>query len=226
MVKAVLFDLDGTLLDRDSSVKIFIDDQYERLNKWLGHIPKEKYMTRFIELDCRGNVWKDKVYQQLVEELEIVEIDGEYLLQDYLSEFKNCCVPFPNLHSMLEQLRETNLVLGVITNGYGKFQMENIEALGIEKYFATILVSEWEGITKPNPLIFERALKSIKIAPNESIFIGDHPENDVKASEHVGMKSIWKKDYQWDNFETSFMIDDLAELPTIINKINRAGILL
>ena len=34
----------------------------------------------------------------------------------------------------------------MIPNGYGQFQMDNIKALGIEKYFETILVSEWEGI--------------------------------------------------------------------------------
>ena len=74
MINAVLFDLDGTLLNRDESVKKFIDKQYERLNESVGHIPKEKYMTRFIELDSRGYVWKDKVYQQLVDELEITEV--------------------------------------------------------------------------------------------------------------------------------------------------------
>lgn len=83
MIKAVIFDLDGTLLNRDESVRKFIDNQYERLNKWVGHIPKEKYITRFIELDNRGYVWKDKVYQQLVGELDITEIPWEGLLQDY-----------------------------------------------------------------------------------------------------------------------------------------------
>ncbi|WP_392407139.1 hypothetical protein ACF3DV_16170 [Chlorogloeopsis fritschii PCC 9212] len=71
MVKAVFFDLDGTLLDRDASVKQFIAAQYDRLTVHLSHIPKIDYITRFIELDCRGHVWKDKVYQMLVAEFEI-----------------------------------------------------------------------------------------------------------------------------------------------------------
>lgn len=56
MIKAAIFDLDGTLLNRDESVKIFIDKQYDRLHKLLGNIPKEKYVKRFIELDNRGYV--------------------------------------------------------------------------------------------------------------------------------------------------------------------------
>ncbi|MEA1854602.1 HAD family hydrolase [Cytobacillus sp. OWB-43] len=221
MIKAVIFDLDGTLLNRDESVKKFIDNQYERLNKWVGHLSKEKYTTRFIELDSHGYVWKDKVYQQLVDEFEITGFNWEGLLQDYISEFKNSCVPFPNLLSMLEDLRKSNLILGIITNGYGQFQMDNIKALGIEKYFKTILVSEWEGIKKPEPQIFKRALEQLNVSANESIFVGDHPENDVKAAQNVGMKGIWKKDSQWENVKADIIVDDFADLPLIIKNLNK-----
>ncbi|MBL3646017.1 HAD family hydrolase [Bacillus sp. RHFB] len=224
MINAVIFDLDGTLLNRDASLQKFIDGQYERLNKWIGHIPKEKYTSRFIELDCRGYVWKDKVYQQLAGEFDITGITWEDLLQDYISQFKNSCVPFPNLVSMLEKLRSNNLVLGMITNGKGQFQIDNIRALGIKKYFETILVSEWEGIKKPDPQIFERALEQLNVSPNESIFVGDHPKNDVNAAQNVGMKGIWKRDFQWNNVEADFIVDDLAELPLIIEKLTQSNI--
>ncbi|MEH7532490.1 HAD hydrolase-like protein, partial [Priestia megaterium] len=62
MIKAVVFDLDGTLLDRDSSLKLFIEDQYKRYSDQVGHIPQKEYISRFIELDNKGYVWKDKVY--------------------------------------------------------------------------------------------------------------------------------------------------------------------
>ena len=150
MIKAAIFDLDGTLLDRDASVVRFINNQYDRLHKFVGHIPREKFVARFIELDNHGYVWKDKVYQQLVDEFEITGITWEDLLQDYIYEFKNNCVPFPNLIEMLEELKRRNVKLGMITNGIGQFQMDNIKALGIEKYFDAILVSEWEGIKKPD----------------------------------------------------------------------------
>lgn len=158
MTKAVLFDLDGTLLNRDASVKAFIDNQYDRLKNWVGHVPKEQYMTRFIELDKRGYVWKDKVYQQLTQEFSISTITWEALLQDYIREFQFHCIPFDQLLQMLEDLKSKNMLLGMITNGYGQFQMDNIKALGIENYFDVILVSEWEGIKKPDPEIFKRAL--------------------------------------------------------------------
>ena len=220
MIKAAIFDLDGTLLNRDESVKMFIDRQYDRLIEQIGHIPKEIYMKRFIELDNRGYVWKDKVYQQIVDEFDVTSITWEELLQDYISEFNNNCIPFPNLNKMLEELKNSNILLGMITNGYGQFQMDNIIALGIEKYFDIILVSEWEGIKKPDPRIFNKALEKLNISANEGVFMGDHPENDVLAAKNVGLKGIWKRDFQWNNVNADYIVDDLGELPMIIVKLN------
>ncbi|KHF39277.1 HAD family hydrolase [Halalkalibacter okhensis] len=221
MIRAVIFDLDGTLLDRDASVKVFIEKQYKRLNKWVNHVSIEKYKTRFIELDNRGYVWKDKVYQQLVDEFDITGLTWEELLQDYVSQFHDSCIPFPNLNSTLEKLKDDNLVLGMITNGKGPFQLANIKALGIEKYFETILISEREGMKKPEPLIFQKALNNLNVLPSESIFIGDHPENDVQASKNVGMKSVWKRDDQWDNVKADFVVEDLKELPLIVENLRK-----
>jgi putative hydrolase of the HAD superfamily len=216
VIKAVIFDLDGTLLDREESVKNFIKSQYNR--KLVGKVSKEEYISRFIELDNRGYTWKDKVYQQLVKEFGM-EHQWEELLQDYLVEFKHHCVPFPNLISMLEELKSRNLSLGIITNGRGQFQMDNIESLKITKYFDTIVVSEWEGIKKPDPQIFLRALERLDVSPGESFFVGDHPENDVKAAQNAGMKAIWKRDAGWNDVEADDIIHDLAEIPLILKNL-------
>ncbi len=221
MIKGVLFDLDGTLLNRDESVKRFVDSQYDRLQPYFRDIQKEDYITRFIELDAKGYVWKDKVYQQLIFELNIRGISWEELLQDYLTHFQNHCVPFPNLHSMLDTLKQSKLKLGMITNGKGKFQLDNVYALSIEHYFDCILVSELEGLSKPDPEIFHRALEKLQIEPYEAIFIGDHPKNDVKAAENVGMTAFWKQDDHWDTGGTEFIIHDLAEIPNLITQVKK-----
>ena len=59
---------------------------------------------------------------------------------------------------------------------------------------------------KPNLQIFKKALNQLNVKPNHSVLVGDHPENDVKASQNVGMKSIWKKDLQWDNVNADFIV--------------------
>lgn len=223
MLKAVLFDLDGTLLNRDASVEKFIENQYERLKKSFDHIPKQQYISRFIELDCRGYVWKDRVYQQMVDEFSIHKISWQTLLNDYVREFHHYCIPFPNLISMLEDLKRKSIRLGMITNGKGQFQMNNVRALGIEKFFDIILVSEWEGIKKPDSAIFNRALQQLTVSAHESMYVGDHPENDIKGAKSAGMIGVWKKDRQWNHVAADFVIDDLNELPMIVHTLNEGS---
>lgn len=220
MIKAVIFDLDGTLLNRDSSVRSFIDQQYERLKPNLLHILKENYVHRFIELDNHGYVWKDKVYQQLIKEYSIM-LSPEEMLEDYLQEFKNHCVPFEHLNSMLHNLKKQGLKLGMITNGYGQFQLDNIRALGIENDFDVILISEWEGIKKPNAEIFNRALSKLEVSANESLYVGDHPINDVEAAKKVGMRAIWKRNDARQNVEADYIIDHLIEIQDFLKVLQR-----
>lgn len=75
------------------------------------------------------------------------------------------------------------------------------------------------GKKKPNPEIFQRALEKLNVSPEQSIFVGDHPKNDVKDSQNIGMKSIWKKDIQWEDVEADFTVNDLKELPLIIGNL-------
>ncbi|WP_176343906.1 HAD-IA family hydrolase [Priestia aryabhattai] len=219
MIKAVIFDLDGTLLDRDSSLKHFIQDQYERYSKELAHIPKQKYISRFIELDQKGYVWKDKVYQQLLNEYDLSNLTWEEMLDDYLHYFPAHCVPFLHMEDVLKELKKKGLLLGMITNGFTDFQWMNIKALGIDHYFDTILVSEQEGIKKPHKDIFLRALKALDVSAEESVYIGDHPENDVLGARGAGMHAVWKKDAFFDgSFTDSYIIEDLKELLNVMNE--------
>lgn len=219
MIKAVLFDLDGTLLNRDASLRSFAEDQYERFAEFFQPIPKQQYMERFITLDNRGYTWKDKVYEQLIQEFELHSISAENLLQDYISNFKLHCMAFPNLHEMLGQLKAQGYQMGIITNGKGQFQMDNIIALGIEQVMDTILVSEWEGISKPNPLIFERACAKLGVAATECVFIGDHPENDVLAAKDMGMVGVWKVDTHWERPNADYLVNDLLEIPDLLRRL-------
>ncbi|ACO26531.1 HAD family hydrolase [Bacillus cereus] len=212
MIQAVLFDLDGTLLDRRQSLEQFIYDQYNRFASYLINIEKSEYCSRFLALDNNGYTWKDKVYATLLSEYNITTLTSEQLLHDYITNFQHHCIPFQNMHELLQRLTQQNMKIGIITNGFTDFQMNNLRALNIHTYTNMILVSEAEGIKKPHPEIFERALKKLDVKAEECLYVGDHPENDVLGSEQVGILGVWKRDSFRGDFEHSRVVDDLLEV--------------
>jgi len=220
MIRSVIFDLDGTLFDRDSSVRKLIARQYEAFTLALQHIPKAAYIDRFMELDARGYVRKDEVYRKLVEAHLIQGVTAGELFEDFYACYHHCCVPFPGLAEMLRLLKERGIKLAIITNGGHAFQMNTIKALGIEAFFSAILTSEKEGIRKPDPQIFQRAMERLGVGPAETVFVGDHPEVDIMGARQAGLKAVWKRDLFWEApAQADGVIGHLSELIGILEGI-------
>ncbi|MFJ7667350.1 HAD family hydrolase [Lysinibacillus sp. NPDC097195] len=219
MIEAVLFDLDGTLLDREKSLIAFVSHQYDRLAPKLSNISKELYISRFIDLDKNGYVWKDIVYDQLIQEFHLTDCTVKELLDDYVINFKHYCIPFRYLHQMLNELTQLNIKIGMITNGFGQFQLDNIQALGIEHKFDVILISEWEGLKKPNPEIFNRALAKLQVSATNSMFVGDHAINDIEAAQNMGMKAVWKRNDASPTQKADYIIHELDEIPMLVQQL-------
>lgn len=211
MIRGLLFDLDGTLLDRERSLRAFLHDQYARMPA-MHTLPRHVFTERFVALDQHGYVWKDVVYRRLIEETGW-KLSAEQLLEDYISGFGRHCIGFPNLIPMLDKLRSLNLRLGIVSNGFTNVQRANIEGLGIADYWDEILISEAEGLRKPDPALFGRALERLGLRPGEAAFVGDHPANDVEASVGAGMVGLWKRNDVYDPPACRHVaIDDLMQV--------------
>jgi putative hydrolase of the HAD superfamily len=223
MIRGVLFDLDGTLFDRVKSVAAFVESQHSRLHHLLSGISAREYAGRFVELDARGYVAKDLVYRQLATELSLGEEAAAELFADFVAQYHQHAVPFPELESTLAALRTSGLRLAIITNGGELHQRRTIAALRIAGYFDAVLISESEGIRKPEPAIYRRALSSLELDPSSAVYVGDHPEVDVRGAKAAGLFAIWKRDLYWgDCPEADGVIDDLAELHGLILTLGSA----
>jgi putative hydrolase of the HAD superfamily len=222
MIKAVLFDLDRTLLDRDTSFRNFVVSQYEKFASELGSIPQEKYIERVVALDNRGLLWKDKVYQAIAQELELKILTWETLFADFEQRITDYYLPFPQMREMLDELEAKEYKLGLITNGKGEFQKRTLRTLGIENYFQTVLISEIEGTRKPEPEIFHRALARLDCQPKESVFVGDSIEADVCGAKNAGLWTIWKSEVGIPPpNEADAILEQLSELPALIKALKK-----
>jgi len=216
LIKAILFDLDDTLLDRTTSLGEFVKVHYQRFK--LDHVAYETYHRRFMELDQRGYAAKPQVFQALIDDFA-VPASVEALLADFQQGAWNSCTVLPGAAAVLIELRVRGYKLGVITNGADWSQMRKLRVTGLLPLLDLIVISENEQIKKPDPLMFTRAAERLGVRPEQCAFVGDHARNDIYGAGAVGMKTVWYPgEQQWPAEQAiapNYTIHSLGELLAI-----------
>ena len=193
MIKAVLFDLDGTLFDRDLCVETLVNAQYEAFSRRLTTIGSEEFVNRVVVLDEHGHRNKSDVYATLAREYELPAPMAAELAADFWKRYHSFCQPYFDVRDTLKELRRRGKKIGVITNGTRTVQQGTIDALGIRELLDVILVSEIEGVRKPDRAIFERAAAQLGVQASECCFVGDHPEVDIAGAKAANWWPVWKR---------------------------------
>jgi len=219
MIHAVLFDLDGTLHDRETCVRNCIQDQFVRFADQLAPVTTADFLALFSALDQRGYVPKPLVYQRMSTELGFSSALSEALTGDYALAYPRFCAGFPNMTETLTLLRDRGLKLAIVTNAGAAFQTAVIQALRIGHLFDAIVISEAEGVRKPDHRIFELTLERLGVEPAQAVFVGDHPETDIRGAQEAGMRAIWKYDDYWGSCPfADAVIEELDELPGVLDR--------
>jgi putative hydrolase of the HAD superfamily len=222
-IHAVVFDLDGTLLDRRLSFDRFVRDQWKRFAHCLQTTDHEQYVQALIELDGDGYTPRKSVFTGVATRFRLPSGMAETLLNDYRDGFPNSCLLFPDAAQTLSCLRTSGLRLGLITNGSVRMQSRKLQCLALSPSFDTILISEAEGVSKPDRQIFHRALERLNTSPAEAVFVGDHPEVDVAGARAAGMQAIWRRDPRLTQMvEADGVIEELRDLLTWLG-LERTG---
>ena len=215
-VDAVVFDLDGTLLDRRRSFEGFVRDQWKRISA-LRSVDQEEYVCTLIELDRDGYAPRKDLFTGMVAKFELPVQLAEPLLVDYRAGFARACRLFPDASETLSSLRASGRKLGLITNGSVRMQGDKIHSLALASAFDTILISDAEGISKPDARIFHRALERLDVKPAHAAYVGDNPDVDMVGARAAGMLAIWRRDAQYAGVvEADAVIDELADLAPLL----------
>ena len=194
-LKAVFFDAAGTLFYLTKSV----GDHYALVGEQVGlnldakklddafysawaKIPPREAIDGPRENDDK-NWWHELTDHVLREAApEVSELDRDNFFEVAYEHFAEASVweAYPEVFGVLEKL-QPRFQLAVISNFDGRLRLI-LEHLGISKFFGHVFVSSEIGADKPDPEIYRRALKFVRLKPDQVLYVGDDPDRDWKAA--------------------------------------------
>ena len=247
MIRAVLFDLGGTL-------HLCSTDEERKL--WFAR----RLISRLGEYGIRLEITAEELSSQLQRNAEIYkkaaeeslrELDPEIVWNDYflkeqalgretlrpmaeelsfLYDYERVCnLRRPRLIETLEELRRMGLRMGVISNILSRTIVPHFLAeYGLEGYMECVLTSAGTGIRKPDPAIFRLAEQAMGLKPEELVYVGDTLSRDVRGVRNAGWHAviqIWspnaaKRDAGLAElgYRADYNIREFDEIPDIIRK--------
>ncbi|MHB8128179.1 MAG: HAD family hydrolase [Mobilitalea sp.] len=189
-IKAVILDVDGTLIDRKEAFLLFCEyliNKYSVIFPYQG--TKEELIELMTQIDANGYGGIRNFIPKLSEVWKLPHT-VETFIEERNKVFGKLSIPYPEMYEVLEILKK-KYKLGIITNGYSSVQREKINTIKIADYFDDIIVSGEEDFAKPDQRIFELSCEHLKVKPEEAIFVGDYYPNDIAGAISAKIKPIW-----------------------------------
>ena len=103
--------------------------------------------------------------------------------------------PFEDLPPLLRALRDAGLTTGIVTHGWTTKQAEKLIRLQLMSLLtpSAIFISDQVGISKPNPKLYQTALRELGLEPEQVMYVGDNLRNDVAPPKSLGMHTTWAR---------------------------------
>lgn len=199
----VFFDLDRTLMDfenaEDLGIRAIFDkyrteikmDYAEFRSKWKIFAQQgfDEYSAGLYTFDEQRKLRVSRIFKENGVILQPEEIDFRF--KYYWSVYEKSVEMFPDAKPILENLKNSGIRTGLISNGDGKNQQWKLSKGGIADFFDPIIISGEVGISKPDLRIFQLALDKAGLTKEESWYIGDSLVHDIEPSVKFGLNTIY-----------------------------------
>lgn len=185
--RLILFDLDDTLCDHSTSLRVRLRMAFGPVFDGISGVD----LNEVVEASAARSIAGTAHFAAVLGEFGVTDserISGA--VQRYIGDRYRGLKLYAESLEVLQVIRQRKQV-GLITNGPSKIQRDKLIWLDIAHLFPLALVSEEEGIAKPDPEIFHRALRLVGSQPEEAVYIGNAPEIDVAGAQAAGLTSVW-----------------------------------
>ena len=228
-IEAVLFDIDGTLLDHDRAMERALAAAVVRIRpdlpdgqlagllaEWLRleQVHYDTYLAGRISLTEQ----RRRRARGLLEVLGVAEPRAHELdewVAGYLADYRAAWELFDDVVPALDALG--GRAAGAITNADLDIQRTKLERFGLERRLRVLIASSEDGVAKPEPAIFRRAAAAIGLPPERVAYVGDRLEVDARGAAAAGMAGVWlDRARSGDRPGGVAVIGSLAELPELI----------
>ena len=192
-MKAVVFDLDETLVDRRGS----LDAYSKKLHSAFADsvvVPEALFTTEFHRLDGNGRVPRDEFFEALSRNL-FVNVPAKHVKEHFEATAWTTPRLFDGVLDLLTSLRAQDWRIGIITNGGVPSQSAKINNSGLGELIDVSVISAAFGVKKPAPEIFRHLTDALQIEPRQSWFVGDDPVADIWGAKQVGLRTCWVERY-------------------------------
>lgn len=231
-LRAVFFDIDDTLYSTTSFAALARRNAVEAMRRFGLRLPVPSLLRELNEVIAEFSSNYDAHFDKLLLRIPPRAYEGvnpAILISAAVAAYHDSkfthLKPFPDVIPALKVLAKTDLVRGVITSGLAVKQAEKLIRLGVYEYLTptAIFISDQIGISKPNVKFFQRACAEVGVKPEETMYVGDHPANDIDPANALGMVSVLVRragKHQFDSAKTrpKFEIGHLSQLMTLLKR--------
>ena len=194
-VKAVLFDAAETLFTTRGSVgEIYGSVGGEYGSKAQPDTIQAAFVRNFrgagpVSVENQKLWWKDIVHRVFTEAGMVGNFDEFFdRVYDTFRDSQGWTL-FPETREVLAELKNQGYKLGVISN-FDTRIYSVMDSLGILQFFDAVTTSSETGYCKPDPEIFEAAVRALNVAPSEVVIVGDNRRDDVEAGQRAGLHVV------------------------------------